>query len=371
MPVGTPIANRNRREIEGLIGFFVNTLVLRADLAGRPDLPRAARAGCARRRSAPTPTRTCRSSSWSRSCSRSASPSRSPLFQVMLVLQNAPEPASSDAGLELERARPARRGSPSSTSRHVPVSCRRRAAAPASSSTAPTCSTPRPSTRLARPPRRPARRRARRRRTRRLAELPLLSRGRAAQLLARRTGTRGRARPAALARAVRGAGRGGRRTPRRPSWTAPAASAHLRASSTAGPTPGRRLPRLGRGAGGARWRLALERSPELVVALLAVLKAGGAYLPLDPAYPAERLAFMLADAGRAGGADPRASSPAAAAGGRRAPSLLEELRGRAGEAAAAPPASRCRSSAGLRHLHLGLDRPPEGGRRRPPRRSST
>src|SRR6185312_5799074 len=32
--VGTPIANRNRGEIEGLIGFFVNTLVLRTDVAG-------------------------------------------------------------------------------------------------------------------------------------------------------------------------------------------------------------------------------------------------------------------------------------------------------------------------------------------------
>jgi amino acid adenylation domain-containing protein len=41
----------------------------------------------------------------------------------------------------------------------------------------------------------------------------------------------------------------------------------------------------------------LERSPELVTALLAVLKAGGAYIPLDPDYPQERLAFMLEDAG--------------------------------------------------------------------------
>ncbi|HVG43810.1 MAG TPA: amino acid adenylation domain-containing protein, partial [Longimicrobium sp.] len=47
----------------------------------------------------------------------------------------------------------------------------------------------------------------------------------------------------------------------------------------------------------SRVGLALERSPELVVAMLAVLKAGGAYVPLDPSYPAPRLAFMLKDAG--------------------------------------------------------------------------
>jgi len=40
----------------------------------------------------------------------------------------------------------------------------------------------------------------------------------------------------------------------------------------------------------------IERSPDMMVALLGVLKAGGAYLPLDPAYPQERLAFVLADA---------------------------------------------------------------------------
>ena len=41
----------------------------------------------------------------------------------------------------------------------------------------------------------------------------------------------------------------------------------------------------------------MERSLDLLVALVAVLKAGGAYLPLDPAYPRRRLAFMLEDAG--------------------------------------------------------------------------
>jgi amino acid adenylation domain-containing protein len=39
----------------------------------------------------------------------------------------------------------------------------------------------------------------------------------------------------------------------------------------------------------------MERTPELVVALLAVLKAGGAYVPLDPAYPRARVELMLAD----------------------------------------------------------------------------
>ncbi|WP_443065366.1 amino acid adenylation domain-containing protein [Streptomyces sp. NBC_00536] len=43
--------------------------------------------------------------------------------------------------------------------------------------------------------------------------------------------------------------------------------------------------------------LCLERGPQALTALLAVLKAGAAYLPLDPGYPADRLAHMIGDAG--------------------------------------------------------------------------
>lgn len=43
--------------------------------------------------------------------------------------------------------------------------------------------------------------------------------------------------------------------------------------------------------------LFVHRSLEMVIGQLGVLKAGGAYLPLDPSFPAERLAFMLADSG--------------------------------------------------------------------------
>ncbi|MGB9120922.1 MAG: amino acid adenylation domain-containing protein, partial [Candidatus Angelobacter sp.] len=43
--------------------------------------------------------------------------------------------------------------------------------------------------------------------------------------------------------------------------------------------------------------VSMDRSPELVISLLAIMKAGGAYLPLDTSYPSLRLAFMVADAG--------------------------------------------------------------------------
>ena len=47
----------------------------------------------------------------------------------------------------------------------------------------------------------------------------------------------------------------------------------------------------------SRVGVSMERSADLVVAFLAILKAGGAYVPLDPSYPESRLSFMLEDAG--------------------------------------------------------------------------
>ncbi len=72
-----------------------------------------------------------------------------------------------------------------------------------------------------------------------------------------------------------------------------------------------------RGAGPeVRIGVCAARSPELVVALLGILKAGAAYVPLDPTYPAEHLAFTVRDAGielvLAGAAAPLGFVPTAA-----------------------------------------------------------
>ena len=101
--VGAPIAGRTRAELEGLIGFFVNTLVLRADLSGRPELPRAARPGAGGGAGGLRPPGRAVREAGRASCAPSATSSRTPLFQVMFVLQNTPLPALQVAGAGARR----------------------------------------------------------------------------------------------------------------------------------------------------------------------------------------------------------------------------------------------------------------------------
>ena len=89
-----------------------------------------------------------------------------------------------------------------------------------------------------------------------------------------------------------------------------------------------------RGVGpGSRVGIFLDRRTELVVALLGTLEAGATYVPLDPGYPAERVAFMLADSGAAVVVSRRALAVQLPAGG--AGVVLVDDAGE-GQAAAAP-----------------------------------
>jgi amino acid adenylation domain-containing protein len=84
--------------------------------------------------------------------------------------------------------------------------------------------------------------------------------------------------------------------------------------------------------------ICLERSIDMIRAVLAVLKAGGAYVPLDPAYPEERLAFMLEDSRAPVLLTHRALAGKLEAGGARAAILcLDALEARPAPTPALPP----------------------------------
>ena len=141
--VGTPVANRTRPELEGLIGFFVNTLVLRADLARR-----ALHASCWRAAREATLEASARQDvpfeQLVEELQPERDPSRTPLFQVMLALQNAPLGALELPGLRLQPGTPTA-APPSSISRS-PWATGRTATGAALSSTARTSSTAPPPT---------------------------------------------------------------------------------------------------------------------------------------------------------------------------------------------------------------------------------
>ena len=100
--VGTPIANRNRPEIEGLIGFFVNTLVAAHRPRRRPDLPRAARARARETALGAYAHQDLPFEQLVEELQPERNLAMSPLFQVLLVLQNAPTSAVEIPGLRFE-----------------------------------------------------------------------------------------------------------------------------------------------------------------------------------------------------------------------------------------------------------------------------
>ncbi len=289
LTVGSPIANRNRTEIEGLIGFFVNTLVLRADLDGGATF-----AGLlARVREAALDGYAHQDLPFERLVEElqpERNLSHTPLFQVMFVFQNAGRATLELPGLafrlvDLE-------GSTAKFDLHLSVSMDqagegltasfqydadlfdagtvRRHLAYWSCLLAESLAEP----------------------GRAIRDLRLLSSDEERQLLVDWNDTA----------AVRPVGERlhdlfeaqVRRTPE-------AAAVIFHGESISYAELDRRAGRLAcrlRHLGvGPEVPVAVcaRRAPDLVAALLGVLKAGGAYVPLDPAYPRERLTFMLED----------------------------------------------------------------------------
>ncbi len=295
--VGSMIANRNRAELEGLIGFFVNTLALRIGLEEEPSFVallarvRESALGAFGHQDLPfemlveelrLPRET----------------SRSPLFQVVFQMQNAPPPHLSLPGLELrpvgmaaeaakfdlaanvyERGRELAGVLTYSTDLFDRTTAARLAAGFEVLLTA-----------AAADPERP------------FADLPLLGVGERHQVLFEwSAGDEAPAPRATVADLfVREAGR-------RPEAVAIETAGEMAGKTADGALTygalaaragglARALRRAGVGPD-AVVGLCLPRSAELVVAALAVILAGGAYLPLDAELPAERLAFMAGDAG--------------------------------------------------------------------------
>jgi len=289
--VGVPVAGRTRVETEGLIGFFVNTLVLRLDLRGAPDL----RTLLARSREATLGAFAHQEIPFERLVTElrpERAAARNPLFQAAFVLQNAPAETLRLPGLTLASAPAAADGAlfdltleavevPDGLTGYLEYShdlfdgtTAARLARCFMTFLAAAAAEP----------------------GRRFDDLPWLAEAERHQVLHEWSGGRSpyprsatihglflewaRQKPDAIALTAAGLS-----TDEDLSYAALAAHAgrlarRLRAWGVEPETP---------------VALCLGRSPHLIIALLAILEAGGAYLPLDPAYPRERLALMLDD----------------------------------------------------------------------------
>ena len=286
--VGTPVANRNRSEIEGLIGFFVNTLVLRTDVSGNPTfedilyLVREVALGAYAHQDLPfeqlveqlQPVR---------------SLSYTPLFQVMFALQNAPMPslelpnltlnplatesatAKFDLTLSVESTEQGLVGSWEYNTDLFDAATITRMAGHFQTLLEGIVANP----------------------EQRLLDLPLLSAAERHQLLVEWNDTKADYRLDVCIHQLFEAQV--ERTPDAIAVVFEDQQLTYRELNSKANQLAHHLQTLGVGPE-VLVSICVERSLEMVVGLLGILKAGGAYVPLDPAYPPERLAFMLEDA---------------------------------------------------------------------------
>ena len=290
--VGSPIAGRNRAETEALIGFFVNTLALRTDLSGDPSF----RQVLARVREVCLGAYAHQEIPFERLVEELAperSLSHTPLFQVMFAMQNAPEVAVEWEELRLSAVDAEDEAGTAKFDLMLTAQETESGEVECGWGYNTEILEAETVARLAQylvallsaaveSPEQP------------LSSLSLLSSEERRKVLVEWNDT-ARAYP----RASVIAGLFERQAEQRPEAVALVfqdeqltyAELNRRANGLA-----RQLRALGVGPD-VLVGLCAERSTELIVALLAVLKAGGAYLPLDSAYPRERLAFMLEDAG--------------------------------------------------------------------------
>ncbi|HVR97728.1 MAG TPA: amino acid adenylation domain-containing protein, partial [Thermoanaerobaculia bacterium] len=291
--VGIPIANRNRSEVEGLIGTFVNMLALRTSFAG--DETASALAG--RVREASLGAFAHQDLPFEKLVDElqpERSQSHAPLFQVMLNLQNQPmgrldvpglsfipvpadvDQVQVDLALALTELLDGQ-GPAGELQYNRDLFDAATAARLVGHFTSLLAG-------LLADPQRP------------VSALPLLSDAERRQLLEEWNDTRVERPRGLLVHALIAAQAAA--TPQATAVSQGGESVSYAGLEARSNRLARHLRRLGVGPE-VRVAVCLERTPELVVALLAVLKTGGAYVPLDPGHPAARTAMVLEDAGAA------------------------------------------------------------------------
>lgn len=286
--VGTPVAGRNHFEIEGLIGLFVNTVVMRTDLSGDPTFRellsrvREVTLGAYEHEDMPFERLV-------EELQPARNPSHAPIFQVMFALQNMPASAEGAASrltwMKLDTGGVTSQFDLSlimaeSEAELVGAFEYNTDLFAGSTITRALCHFQTLLAGIAAAP------------DQRLSCLPLMNETERATVIKGWTNTRAEYPADALVHELFEAQ--AKRTPdaeailfgsRRLTYD----ELNSRANHLA-----RRLRRLGVGPE-SLVLICMERSPELLMALLGTLKAGAAYLPLDPACPQERLAFILED----------------------------------------------------------------------------